>query len=463
MFCVKCGTKNDDSSKFCIKCGEQVTVNPLPVQSVQSPVGYHEPTPQYSQNPYMQPSVNKPPVSPKKFNILALVIPIAGVVFILAIFMILFFATDIFRSNISSPPNDGIINNGGNNGNSNGDPADALYTLYGDGYTLEYDTSIWSVVLEENINGDYIDGLEYLVDGTTLAGVGISGMLGHSTATLDERDDMFQMFNDIYHNSFRDSNAYIETELGTFVILKDDIYYTTFNIVIDDTPVYKIYVITSEQNDIVVSFLATFPSSSLLKYSPDSRIMPILQSISFTNSSTHQSDDGYDFSNYIYRVWHLLEEYVVCDESIPSMYSIMFENDIEGIIGDVDKVVGRMILPTIFAFLPGYEEDKVLVEIVETTYENVDDVWGAIDIFGRLLNDEYGFYVTYPPTDYSNFGPDYRFCELIKELDNGEGIFYVAAIYSRDEGIIITQVGIIEAPMTNEGIGPLNLEAIARG
>lgn len=48
MICNKCGTQNDDSSKFCIGCGNDLTAQ----QAAQAPQNPYETAPQAPQNPY---------------------------------------------------------------------------------------------------------------------------------------------------------------------------------------------------------------------------------------------------------------------------------------------------------------------------------------------------------------------------------------------------------------------------
>ena len=86
----------------------------------------------------------------------------------------------------------------------------------------------------------------------------------------------------------------------------------------------------------------------------------------------------------------------------------------------------------------------------------------------KLLSEDYDFKVTYIPTEYPNYGKGYRFCELVRKSDRDEKeILYVAAIYSRDAGVIKLRYGTIGTSLARvleaEGIGPLKLEKIKDG
>jgi len=153
--------------------------------------------------------------------------------------------------------------------------------------------------------------------------------------------------------------------------------------------------------------------------------------------------------------------YIFSEEKIPSLENIMNERGYDFRKTKVEEINGKMVVGSRTNIIPSNE--KVSVEITEVTYKDVNDVWGVIDVFGRKLNEEYDYWVSYPPSDYSNYGEGYRFCELVKELSENE-IYYIAAIYSKETSEIKLQYGTIGTPMTSgvrgNGIGPLNLERI---
>jgi hypothetical protein len=60
MFCTECGTKNTDTSKFCVACGKVIRLQPVPDQ----------PPPVFQQQQYPPPM---PPLSPQNSNI-----PVSG-------------------------------------------------------------------------------------------------------------------------------------------------------------------------------------------------------------------------------------------------------------------------------------------------------------------------------------------------------------------------------------------------
>lgn len=65
MFCAKCGTPNEDNSKFCCGCGEPLVQNAEPVQAPQG-FATGNPAPEYTQQAYnyQQPPVNMPYKAP---------------------------------------------------------------------------------------------------------------------------------------------------------------------------------------------------------------------------------------------------------------------------------------------------------------------------------------------------------------------------------------------------------------
>jgi hypothetical protein len=146
---------------------------------------------------------------------------------------------------------------------------------------------------------------------------------------------------------------------------------------------------------------------------------------------------------------------------IPSLDQVMSGNDISFEREGYEKTMGSMVIPSVLDAItgPAYESELIPVEINEIIYTDVADVWAAVDEYGRRLSSDYDFYVTFNPQDYSNYGDDYRFCELTKPFD--EGTVYVACIYSRTDSKIIMHFGYIWARVSENGIGPLNLEKIA--
>lgn len=339
--------------------------------------------------------------------------------------------------------------------NDSRDSNDRMKTFYGDGFELKYSGLLWTPITGTRDDSDEtVHALEYIIDGTTLIPSGVSGMLGYSTATRAECDDMYKAFYDLYVSIVStDVDAYVVGETETFKILKDDVYCAAYSIYgKDDVLLSKAYVIASESNDIVVSFVTEL--GSLTKAGPDIPIMPVLESITFT-ARTAFAD------SYEQKVWKSDDGYSICDYAIPSLSKIMDGNSISYTYTEEDKIIGKMVVPSILNYFETPE--KIPVEIIEITYNDVDDVWGAIDAYGSLLSETYDFYVTYPPTEYPNYGEDYRFCELIKDTDGDKSeIIYVAAIYSQDENIIKVQFGTIETAFSSvkAGIGALNLETI---
>jgi len=153
------------------------------------------------------------------------------------------------------------------------------------------------------------------------------------------------------------------------------------------------------------------------------------------------------------------------EDEIPSLATIMYENGIDFNFMGATVTEGYMFINSILAFLGEYEPEYFSVQIYEETFVDVDDVWGAIDVVGSVYSGDYNFWVNYAPTDYPDFGPDYRYCELIKQSEiEPTVLLFIASIYSKDDKTIIFQYGIMNQVMSDShmgGIGPLNLEKIA--
>jgi hypothetical protein len=204
--------------------------------------------------------------------------------------------------------------------------------------------------------------------------------------------------------------------------------------------------VASEEENVLMSFAAEL--GNIMCYGPDIPILPRLQTIVLTGAPARDEVVSYGEND--------LE---INGETIPSLEKIMSDRDISYELAKQEKTVGRMIVPDIANYLT--EPELTPVEIIEITYREVDDVWGAIDEYGRLLSEDYDFHVSYAPTPYPDMGEDYRFCELLSYQD--EGTVYVACIYSRDEQKIFLQFGIVWSQVQRAGIGPINLERIRSG
>ena len=153
------------------------------------------------------------------------------------------------------------------------------------------------------------------------------------------------------------------------------------------------------------------------------------------------------------------------EDEIPSLAAVMHENYIDYTFMGATVTEGYMFINSILAFFGDYEPEYFSVQIYEETFTDVDDVWGAIDEIGRMYSEDYDFWVNFPPTDYPDYGPDYRYCEFIKQSEIEPAVLlFIASIYSKEDSTIIFQFGIMNQVMSDShksGIGPLNLEKIA--
>lgn len=331
-------------------------------------------------------------------------------------------------------------------------------TFYGNGFELKY-SALWTEKEgTKDLSEAPINAL-ILYDDTVFFVSGVSSMMGHTTATASKRQEIYDSFYDIIATRLSDSeinNGYLAGETETLVVLKDDIYYAAYSYYSEDDELFSMaFIIVSESDDIIVSFIVYM--GYLTKYGPGVHIMPLLRSITFTGRASFAD-------TYVQKVSNSHDEYQIDDVVIPSLSKIMDDNEILYVFSGEDKTIGKMVIPSILNFLDK-EQNMASVEIIEIIYNDVSDAWGAIDTYGRMLNDTYDFFVTYPPYDYSAYGEGYRFCELIRDTgDDKNEVVYVSAVYSRDENIIKVQFGTIGEgfSLLNDGIGPINLEAVER-
>ena len=327
-------------------------------------------------------------------------------------------------------------------------------TFQGDGFTLIYSGYLWEPRTSKDQNGKDISFLKYFLDGTELICSGKSSMFGFSLSTKEKSEAMHKEWYDWVARAVTE-DTYISEETNGFEILRGDKFYASFGLrrKEDDELINKLYVIVSESEDVVASFVARV--GDFAKVGPDIPIMPILRSIVFESENSSVAE----ISPYEQQAWDLGDELIVAGASFPSLSKIMDDGGISYTYSGKETTIGKMIVPSLLNYFD--EPEKAIVEIIEITYEDVGDVFGAIDAYGALLYEKHGFYVSYPPTDYSSYGEDYRFCELIKRISDIEKTIYVASVYCRAESLIKLQFGIIET-LVFDGIGPLNLERIAQ-
>jgi len=325
-------------------------------------------------------------------------------------------------------------------------------TFQGDGFALTYSGYLWEIQTMKDRKGEDISFLVYALDGTRLICSGKSTMLGYSFSKKEDVDAMHKEFYDMIAQGIT-GDTYFSEETKGFEKLKDGIFYANFawRQKEDNELISAFYVIACEQENVIVSFVANLGWAT--KVEPSIPIMPILQSIVF--------ESGAMYGSYEQQVRTSGDELVVAGYSFPSLSKIMDDNGISYRYAGEEKTIGKMIVPSMSNYFE--EPEKVIVEIIEMTYGNIKDVYGVLDIYGNYLIETYGFYVTYPPTDYSNYGKDYRFSEMIKKLPgDDEKTIYIAIVYCQTDGVIKLQFGIVESWVSNDGIGPMNLERIAK-
>ena len=352
------------------------------------------------------------------------------------------------------------------------DLGDRMVAFYGNGYELMYSKLLWTPRQLEGY-GESKEVLNYLLDETIMIPSGVSPMLGYSTGTEAGRKELYQVFQSMYKTAEEAGKSFLVSGTETFEVLKEDVYYASYCICdADDRLLSKAFVVASERDDAIVSFsvqVGDFVKLANLE-GIDISVLPILRSITFTgnmnmagfgeNKAEETGDDEYFYEEKVERSE---EEYIIGEYVIPSISKIMDDLDISHTVSAWEKTVGRMVIPRSYYILASSE--LVPVEIIEETYQEVEDVWQAIDVFGRVLFEEYGFLATVTPEEYPNYGEDYRFCELVKQMSDTEagiGLVYVSAVYSRNEKEIKVQFGTIETSSPPQGmIGHIRLDKVA--
>ena len=323
-----------------------------------------------------------------------------------------------------------------------------MSSFQGDGFTLTY-SGVWELRTMESYNGGDMALLSYILDGTELLCSGKSSMMGYSFSRKENVEALYEEFYDMTAQIVT-ADTYISEETDGFETLKDGILYAAFGLREkgEGDLMSKLYVIASEKDNVIVSFVARL--GEFAKVGPDIPIMPILRSIEFESKKTP------DISSYEQKVIAATDEFVVSGYAMPSLAKVMGDAGISHGYAGQEKTIGKMIVPSIGNFFE--EPEKVIVEIIEITYENVENAWNAIDAYGGILYNEYGFLVTYQNFDW---GYTYYFSELIKRLDDKKMTVYVAALYSLEERVVKLHFGLIDA-LVFDGIGSLNLERIAQ-
>ncbi|MCL1795166.1 MAG: hypothetical protein FWG34_15050 [Oscillospiraceae bacterium] len=327
-------------------------------------------------------------------------------------------------------------------------------TFQGNGFTLIYSGYLWELQMVKSDDGRSIPIFTYILDGTEMICDGKNDMFGYSFSKKEDVEALYKKYYDMTAEVIAEG-LYISEETKGFEPLKDGVFYAAFGRRLEenDELCSKMYVIASEKENATLMFFANL--GDMAKFAPEIPIMPILRSIVFENGSAKTSAA----SSYEQKVSEAGDELIISGYSIQSLSKAMDDSGISYKYAGQEKTIGKMIVPSLGNFFE--EPKKVIVEIVEITYEDVGNAWNAIDAYGGILYNTYGFGVTYQNYDYSNYGKDYYFSELIKIRDDEKTTIYVAAIYSLSDRVIKLQFGLINTPVF-DAIGPMNLERIAQ-
>ncbi len=287
MYCSKCGNQNEIDAKFCTSCGAPLQISMSNIQ--ESPTNsnmnavYENPL-IYQTNVVQTPLPNGS--EPKK-NIKTTISLILGIISVLLSYIFSIFILPISiiglvlglkdRTNSKKRMVGIILNIIGiiiaivtfflimlDIANENQDnSSNKIY--YGDGFEINYGSD-WS---KTTLSGGQ-EALEYQHQAVYLVPVGNSS-LSNATNELDCDFEDYSCQNKIYEEFYNywDSDAegsgrHLYGGSNSFSILKDDIYYATMDYGISSDKLRgKMYLLISEENNVILSFMSNYTNSTL--------------------------------------------------------------------------------------------------------------------------------------------------------------------------------------------------------
>lgn len=312
MYCPKCGALNDESSKYCQKCGEALEKSDLA---------------NINENQHAESYSNTEKES-NKLGIASLILGIISLLTSLGSFRISILTGIVgLILGIKSKVKKGV-NKAGIVLSSIGLVLTVLFIIvatlllsdsayyYGDGYSLKYDKN-WSIVTLSNGQ----EALKYKNESSFLIPVGkspLSGSISNFDTTSGQKE-LYQIFYDLWNNDVNNSTINIYSGSNGFSKLTDDIYYATYTYGVSATQIKGKYILlVSPEKNAILSFMT---NASENVEENDKRAIESLKNINiikiYEQTSTKQDDnsDGnviyddelYDFLNSL-RNWNAYSE-----------------------------------------------------------------------------------------------------------------------------------------------------------
>ena len=266
---------------------EETPVQPDPViESQPEPVVESQPEPVVVSQPVIEPVNNTVPAETPKKSKAGLVIGIILGIIALAVVGIIAVA-GLFS---------GMLGKGGSS------IVDSEKTFYGDGYTLTY-KSPWFEQNSKTADGGSAQTLIYGDSEIGLLPIATTDLDQTTTVNVDTesgREQLYKALCDMWKKS-----STIEPATNGFVLLKDDIYYTSVKYS-NVNATGQTYFFFSKKHNAAISFSTTIPS----KADRNEDTMKVLKTINITKegkSDTDTDNDDSDIANYLDQMsaWNL--------------------------------------------------------------------------------------------------------------------------------------------------------------
>lgn len=293
MYCPKCGALNDESSKYCQKCGEALEKSDLA---------------NINENQHAE-SYNNTEKESNKLGIASLILGIISLLTSWGSFCISILTGIVgLILGIKSKAKKGV-DKAGIILSSIGLVLTVLFVIvtamllnatlllsdntyyYGDGYSLEHDKN-WSVVTLSNDR----EALKYKNERSFLTPVGSSPLSGSKSNfdTTSEQEELYQTFYVLWNNDVNNSTINIYGGSNGFSKLTDDIYYATYTYGVSATQIKGKYILlVSPEKNVILSFMT---NSSENVEENDKRALELLKNINITKiyeqTSTKQDDNS---------------------------------------------------------------------------------------------------------------------------------------------------------------------------
>lgn len=194
----------------------------------------------------------------------------------------------------------------------------------GEGYTLTYDSSDWSKV---TLTGGQ-EALAYNSEESYFAPIGQSALSDYPCdfATTSCQTKIYNEFYDYWSSSLKVNSLYLYKDSNKFNLLKDDIYYATYNYGKSASDLRgKYYLVISKEKNVILSFMTNADEENVDELSEE--VLELLQDIEIETYTSNNDDDE--------------EE----DSDLPDIYNSMsnwnrYSNLRSGKLGKVSYITG---------------------------------------------------------------------------------------------------------------------------